>query len=322
MFRTILLLLTLTLFFACKPRKADLSGDEVPGVEDFLASFPSRSLPYMLTDTQLMRKASDSFLINPKTVKSFLPDSVFRPDFKKGEKVVFHALGSVSAEEGETYLFIRAAATGRTVAYVACFDKEGVFRVAMPVVRAEAQKGLHADMLMDGRFTITRNRSRKGPGGEAVYSKDAYVYNSAGVFTLVLTESNETVEDDRIYDPIDTLPRKNPLSGNYVLSRRNFITVRDGRAADRLLFFIHMEKEGGACTGELKGELDVVKPGIARYSRADDHCTLEFTFRGNAVAVRELEACGNHRSTGCEIEGSYPKRREPKRPDAGQPKKK
>jgi hypothetical protein len=310
MFRTAILLIPICILFACKPAKKDLASDEEIGVEDFIASFPARSLPYVLTDTQLMKKYGDSSRINAKIISKFLPDSVFRPDFRKGDKVVYHALGSVKADEGESYLFIRASVTGKSLAYVACFDSEGKFRVAMPVIKADGQRGVSSDMLMDGRLTITRNRNRRSSDGQLVYSKDAFVYNSAGVFTLVMTESNETVGETEIYDPIDTLPRTNPLSGNYVQGKRNFVTVRDGRASNRLLFFIHMERDGAECTGELKGELDIVKPGLAQYSRADDHCTLEFSFKGNSLSVRELEACGNHRSVRCEFAGNYPKRKE------------
>jgi len=37
----------------------------------------------------------------------------------------------------------------------------------------------------------------------------------AGVFTLILTESNEPVGNRVVYNPIDTLPRKNKLSADY-----------------------------------------------------------------------------------------------------------
>jgi hypothetical protein len=166
---------------------------------------------------------------------------------------------------------------------------------------------------MDRRYSVIRNRTRRKTDGSLVYNKSVYVYNTAGVFTLILTESNEAVEQKEVYNPIDTLPRKNPLSGNYVRDKKNFISIRDGRRAGQLLFFVHIEKGGGDCTGELKGELDLVKPTIAQYRKADDHCELEFSFASGSVTMRELEACGNHRGIKCVFDGTFPKKREPKK---------
>ena len=44
---------------------------------------------------------------------------------------------------------------------------------------------------MDSRYTITVLRQRTGSDGMVVYNKKVYVYNTEGVFTLILTESND-----------------------------------------------------------------------------------------------------------------------------------
>jgi hypothetical protein len=71
-----------------------------------------------------------------------------------------------------------------------------------------------------------------------------------------------------------------------------------------------MEKNEGDCIGELKGELDLIKPNLAQYRKADDHCVLEFSFTNNSVTVRELEACGNHRGIKCVFDGSFPRKKD------------
>lgn len=313
MYRWVILVIFFTAMIACKPRKTNLASDEPVDMVDFIESFEPLQLPWTITDISLAQRLSDSFLINPSLMKQFVPDSVFGDDFKKSDKVRFHAIGRVSQEKGETYLFIKASTATKSVGYVLCYDQEPAFRTAMVLVSHPGLKGGSSEFSMDKRLTLTRTRSRRGADGQSVYRKDAYVYNTVGVFTLVLTESNEVVQTEEVYNPIDTLPRKHPLSGDYVINRNDFISIRDGRSDKRLLFFVHMTKDGGECQGELKGELDIVKPSLAQYNKADDHCVLEFAFSANALTLRELEACGNHRSVRCAFGGNYPKRKMPKK---------
>jgi hypothetical protein len=313
MLRTISCVLALCILFACKSRKADLSGDEPLEAEDFIESFAELKLPFMLYDSSLARKPKDSFLISKKVFAQFVPDSVYRHDFGKGGTPRFYSLGRVSVEDGETYLFIKAMSSARNVGYILCFDKLDSFRAAMPLIYSTGDRTVQQEGGMDRRYSVVRNRTRRKPDGSMVYNKSVYVYNTAGVFTLILTESNETVEQKEVYNPIDTLPRKNSLSGNYVKDKKNFVSIRDGRRAGQLLFFVHIEKNNGDCTGELKGELDLVKPTIAQYRKADDHCELEFSFTSGSVTMRELEACGNHRGIKCVFDGTFPKKREPKK---------
>ncbi len=307
--RSFVLLLCLTVHFSCGQKKANLATDETAPPDAFVASFAELKLPYSLTQPDLEKSPGDSLMINRKLIAQFVPDSVFKSGFRKNDKIKFHALGRVSVKKGETYLFVRASAPSRTQAYLLVFDADNHFRVAMPVIRGNDRRRID-EFVMDRRYGLSVIHTRKGREGQLLFTKEVYVYNNAGVFTLVMTESNEEVAPDEVYDPLDTLPAKHPLSGNYAISRNDFVTVRDGKSPNRLQFFIHMEKDGGECTGELRGEMDIVKQGIAHYNKADDHCALEFSFRGNNLILRELEACGNHRGVRCLFSGTY-KRKKP-----------
>ena len=316
MARILSAVLSLLVLAACSQKKVSLSGDEPIEAEDFLASFPEVRLPYMIQDTALSRRPGDSLLIGKKVLSRFIPDSVYRKEFGKGVAPKIYALGRVEVEEGETYVFIKAMTAAKQAAYLLSFDKLDSFSAAMPLIVSAADRNLRQEGGMDKRYSVIRNRTRRKPDGSQVYNKSVYVYNTAGAFTLILTESNEAVEEKEVYNPIDTLPRKHPLSGNYVRDKKNFITIRDGRRQGQLLFFVHMEKGGGECTGELKGELDIIKPNLAQYRKADDHCVLEFSFTAGSVTMRELEACGNHRGIKCVFDGTYPRKREPRKPAA------
>jgi hypothetical protein len=302
----LMVLLSLT---SCRERVVSLSADEELSPAEFISAFRELPLPWSLTEETLSARPSDSVLVNRVLVSRFVPDSVYRKEFRKSDKPKFHAIGRITVKEGESYLLLRASSRSRTMAYILCFDAQDSFRVSMPVMRLPAEARYRNEFSVDRRYVMSKVRTRTSREGQALYRKDAWVYNSAGVFTLVLTESNEPVEDEDVYNPIDTFPSTRPLSGDYRISRRDFLSIRDGRSDKRLQFFLHMERREGECTGELRGELDLVAPGIAQYNRADDHCMLEFAFRGNAVTVRELSACGNRRSVRCTFGGTY--RRKP-----------
>ena len=310
-------LIVLSLFLAaclsCKQKKVSLSGDAPVTLTDLIAAFPEAKLPFLVQDTMMDNKAMDSMPVSAKLIHQYIPDSVFAANFPKGVKAKFHALGRVRVPEKETYLFVKATGGGHQTVYLLCFDEKPQFKAAMALLPFSPVSNGFAEGGMDKRYSIIHNRFRKGADGQYQYHKNVHVYNS-GVFNLILTESNETVTPSVLYNPIDTLPRKHKLSADYVKDKANMVSIRDARRANRLSFFIHFENNGGECTGDLKGEADLVKPNLAIYQDMGDHCELEFSFSGNAVSIRELQGCGNHRGIKCFFEGSFPRKKEAAKP--------
>ncbi|MBM3441605.1 MAG: hypothetical protein FJX89_02770 [Bacteroidetes bacterium] len=289
---------------SCVEKRANLAIDQDLAPRQFVGSFPEIPLPWTLTEAMLSSKPGDSLLINQALVKRYIPDSVYKKHFRRAEHPRFHIIGRISVKEGETYILVRASYRSTVLAYLLCFDLTDSFRVSKPVLQLPVDARYKNEFSVDRRHVMSKIRSRTGRDGQLTYRKDAWVYNTAGVFTLVLTESNEPI-DEEVYNPIDTFPATRPLSGDYRLSARDFLSIRDGHSDKRLTFFLHMERKEWACTGELRGELNLVTPTLAHYDRADDHCILEFSFRRNAVTVRELSACGNRRSVRCTFSGTY-----------------
>lgn len=307
MFRPLLCLLLAAILFSCKRGKKNLSIDESITASEFVGSFPDLKLPYNLHDTILDNKLGDSALINAKLVREFVPDSVFRKDFKTS-KPRFYALGRAIDKNEDNYLLVKAATKEKQVAYVLCFDKESQFRAGMPLVSNSPGKNVEHEGGLDKRFTIIRNRRKTARDGQVYYTKNVYVYNNVGTFTLILTESNEVQETEEVFNPIDSLPMNFRQSGNYVKDKKNFVSIRDGAKPNRLQFFIHFEKNNGECVGELKGEAELVQPNLARYTAPGDPCSLEFRFEGGKVILSELSGCGNHRGIKCFFNDSYPKK--------------
>jgi hypothetical protein len=307
MFRTLTLLALVFTLFSCGGGKRSLNTEETMSVDEFVESFPELKLPFTVHDSSLGRKLNDSLLISAKLIRQFVPDTVFREQFRTA-KPKFYAYGRAEDKNGDHYLLVKAATPTKQAAYLLCYDKVDSFKAGMPlVVKADNRKFAHEGSL-DKRFTITRSRKRTGPDGQILFSRNVYVYNNVGTFTLILTESNEVAEQEDIYNPIDTLTANRKWTGDYVKNKKNFVAVRDGSRANTLLFFVHFEKNNGDCVGELKGEADLVGPGLARYSAPGDPCTLDLQFENTRVTLREISGCGNHRGIKCFFNDSYPKK--------------
>jgi hypothetical protein len=303
------LMVASVLLGSCKSKNIDLSSDSLVTPIQFVTSFPKIDLPYLIQDTMMVWKKRDTLPVASKLVSRFIPDTVFSKEFPKGVHPRFHALGRVKSNSGETYLFLKASAPGRQTVYLLCFNENSVFRAGMALLPASPVSHGFYEGGMDRRYSIIQNHFNRNEDEQLTYHKNVFVYNNAGVFTLILKESNEAVLEKELYNPIDTLPRRNILSADYVLDKNNIISIRDARHAGRLAFFIHFEQKEGECKGELRGEADLIKPDLAIYHEVGDHCQLEFTFSGRSVGLRELQGCGNHRGVKCFFEGNYPRKK-------------
>jgi hypothetical protein len=94
----------------------------------------------------------------------------------------------------------------------------------------------------------------------------------------------------------------------------NLVSVRDGRKPDRISFFIHVEKNNGDCSGELKGEAMLRAPGTAEYRQDGDPCVLKFIFSKSSVTLKEEGGCGSRRGLQCSFNGSFARKKFSKPP--------
>jgi hypothetical protein len=297
------------LLFSCGKKVKDINGDEPIEAADFITAFPAKPLPIMFNESELNKKESDSFLIKKSTTLSFIPDSLFKPAFGSTNNIKFYRKAQYKADSEEIYLFLMAIRKEKKVAYIVCFDKDLIYRAGMELLDNQNLPGVSIEAGMDKKLTIVKQQNKQSKDGKLIYNKSAYVYNTEGLFTLILTESNETLEEASIYNPIDSFPAKGPFSGNYNIDKKNFISIRDDVKPNKLLFFISISKKNGGCEGSLRGDMTKVKTNVFQYNKADDHCIIEFTFTKKNIQVKELEACGNHRGVRCSFDGQFRKGR-------------
>jgi len=296
------------LLAACKSKKVSLAGDEPVEVADFIDFFPETKLPYLVADSNLLKKEKDSLLISYKVFTQFVPDTILHKIFGKNAKPKIYPMGRAAGDE--TYLFAKTLSGEKRAALVLSFDKKDQFIAAMPLLSLDQSAATQQASSMDSRYTITKTIYRKNADGNIGEGKDVYVLNNeAKNFMLIMTDAL----DDRateLTNPIDTFSRKQKYTADYGTGKMNIVSIRDGRKNDRLSFFIHFEKSNGDCTGELKGEAIIKSSTLAEYREGGDPCVLQFRFTGSSVTVKELEGCGSRRGLRCSFDGTYPRKKE------------
>lgn len=299
----------------CKhKKKPSLSGEDPVEVTDFIAFFEPVNLSYQFTDTILQKKGNDSLLISYKIFTRFVPDSVLSKLYGNGVKPTIYALGKAEVSKAETYLFVKTATNDNKAVFILSFDNKNQFITAMTALRPDNNNATGQSFIMDKKYTITKTVTLKNADGNISEGKDVYVLNvKTKNFMLIMTDAlNDKVTE--IINPIDTLPRKNKLSADYVNGKMNLVSIRDGRRNGRISFFIHFEKNSGECTGELKGEAILKSPTTAEYREDGDPCVLNFIFRSTTVTLNEKEGCGSRRGLNCAFDGSFARKKNMKPP--------
>jgi hypothetical protein len=308
----LLLVLLSVLVVSCRSKKVSLAGndDGELNVPEFIDYFQPLPLPYAVTDTILRRKEPEAASISYKLFTRLLPDSLLTRYFGPAVKPRLFAIGKIKVPNAESYVFVKCVGSGRRLLYVLCFDRKDHYSAARPVLYSENSSGVWGAVAMDAKYTLAITHFRKGSDGEVYHTTDDYVFNEAGGFSLIVTESNENKNRVLpVYNPIDTLPHKHKFSGDYAQDKRNIIAIRDSREAGRFYFFVHFEKDNGECKGELKGEAKFVSPGVARFRAYSDPCAVEFAFDEGGVSMKELGGCGVHRDIKCFFEGYFQRHR-------------
>lgn len=310
------LLLAIAFLSGCdKKKKQSLSGDDLVNVSDFISFFSEVAPPYQVSDSVFKKKDKDSLQISNKVFKQFVPDSVLTKVFGKGAKPKIYAIARVDEPGAGSYLFVKTSSGDKKAVVILAFGSDEKFISAFTALRPDNNSQTNQSAVFDKKFTITQNVIRKNADGTVSDGKDVYVLNAgAGTFTLIMTDALEEKVTELI-NPIDTLPRKHKYAADYGFGKMNLVSVRDGKKADRITFFVHFEKGGGNCNGELKGEAVWKTSTVAEYKESGDPCILKLTFSSKSVTISE-ENCGSRRtSLNCSFNGSFPRKKYAKTSD-------
>lgn len=295
----------LVLLLAACGGSAVTGGDGEEAGGDLAEQFRKAELPYTLTDTAVQQEAEGD------TLRGFpltgIPDSVRARVASGGGPMRLYPMVRIAGSGEESYLIMKAVAGSRSGALIAVYDRD-TLRAVAPFLIPDNDRETVQFSTIDAGLSVSRSVHRMTDGGISAEGREVYGYNrDAGGFTLILTDILDETRQELI-NPIDTLPRTHPLAGDYGTGRRNIVSLRDGRNPRSLRVFVHIESEGAACTGELKGELLLTSANAALYRQAGDPCVLRFRFTKNAVTLEEEEGCGSRRGIDCSFNATFKKR--------------
>lgn len=303
------MVMVLVSIFACKSKKS-VKADLQPDIKEFLGAYNKLTLPFSIADTALTDIA-DTGTIGFPLFTQFIDDSIFNHPFGKNRKLSIHPVGKIEQKGKESYFVTLVKNKSLSAVYLSVYDKKK-FVATMPLVMSDEDK-INNSASIDKKLSIVINKEWTVKN-VLFYKRIIYAYNNAGVFTTVLTETNEDRSANAVLNPLDTFPKKNKYSGDYAKGKKNVLFIRDGKTAGQYLFYVHFESEDKdePCKGELKGALKMVSDKAGKYTGNGDPCVLNLTFAGNEVKVKETGSCGNFRGIKCFFNDTYIKKKLPK----------
>lgn len=298
----------------CKSKKnndaANISA--MTGTTEFFEKYKKLKLPFNVADTN-MKEIIDTNTISYRTFTQFVPDTIFNNPFGKNRKLSIYPLGKIEQKGKETYFATLVRDKKEAAVYISVYDKKKII-VSMPLVVAGNDPDIITSAFIDPKLSIGINKEWTVKN-ERFYKRTIYVYNNSGVFTTVLTETNE--EHNVVsggLNPLDTFPKRFKYSGDYAKGKKNALFIRDGKKTGEYLFFVHFESQNKdeTCGGELRGSFKMVSDKAGIYNGDGDQCVLNLSFTTNQVKVKETGGCGNYRGIKCFFNDTYTKKKEPK----------
>ena len=309
MFRTGFVLGCLV-FLACNNKKAESDDEKGFSYDRFSEAFRLITPPVQISDTGLM-KNKDTTTIRYPEFAAFIGDSLKNKLFGKASKPKYVGMFRMDAGQGYTYYMVKALSGAKRAALLLIFNKDQ-FEAVFPFLIPDNNPNTSQLSSIDKSFSIQKGVTLKKPGNQISEGRDVFVYDPASKqFSLILTNPLDNVQEV-VINPIDTLPRKHRFAGDYTKDKKNFISIRDGRYPNQLMVFIHLDKNEGECTGELKGDILLTSTTAAIYRQGGDACVLSFRFSSSSVTIKEEEGCGGHRGLNCTFDGTYPRKKEAK----------
>ncbi len=302
--------LLILLIFSCKEKQIDLSGDVPLNQKDFFGIFKPLSLPYSVSDTNI-DKSADTITIGIKAFLQFFPDSAFTTITGKNRKFIIHPIGKIEKEKEHYYLVIISQQKLKQLA-VFVTDKKNKFLGAKELLQNEYNDEYSHSLSINKEPTFLISKEKMVKDNQLQFSRAGWVYNDVGIFMVVINDSNEDPKKSDVINPLDTLPKKNKFSGDYIKDKKNYVSIRDGKDLNNYAFFVHFERNEGSCIGELKGILQMKKPTRGVFNENGDPCIIDFIFEGNEITLKEQGSCGNHRGIKCFFNDSFVKKKEPK----------
>lgn len=304
-------IIILASILACKSKKTPDTAKISPHTEtnEFFESYKKLKLPFSVSDTNIT--AADTNTISYPVFTQYVPDSIFNNPFGKNRKLSIHPIGKIEQKGKETYFATLVNDKNHSAVYLLVYDKKKITASKPLVISGNDDNSINSASI-DPKLSIVINREWTVKN-DHFYKRTIYAYNTAGIFTTVLTETNENRDAvSGVLNPLDTFSKKFKYSGDYTKGSKNSLFIRDGKKTGEYLFFVHFESENQdePCKGELKGSLKMVSDKSGIYNGNGDPCVLNISFTANTAKVKETGSCGNYRGIKCFFDDTFARKKE------------
>jgi len=296
--------------FSCKEKQLDLSGEVPIKQNDFFGIFKPMVVPFNVSDTNI-EKSADTITIGLKAFLQFFPDSAFKNITGNNRNFLINPIGKIE-KENEQYLFILITEKKKKQIAVFITNKKNKFLGSKELLNNNKKDEYFHSLLINKEPTFLLSKEKMGKDDQLLFSRTGWIFSDAGIFMVVINDTNEGPKKSEIINPIDTLSKKNKYSGDYIKDKKNYISIRDGKNANVYQFFIHFERNEGSCTGELKGELEMKSSNTGIFNETGDPCIIDFVFEDNEISIKEQGTCGNYRGIKCFFDDQFIRKKEPK----------
>lgn len=306
MIKYILGIFLLVSFASCHSKKSKPKKD-LYKAETFFDEFRTLRMPYIVSDTAIANR-TDTSTIPTDVLKKYLPDTVTNKILQKN--IVAHPVGKI--DNATNRFIILSVQDGKEYSwYVLAFDNKNKFLSYIPLINNHKDDGYNHTLSINQEPTFTIGKNKKDSKDNILYTNEGFGYNQeTHQFSLVINDSNENLpESDKIYIPIDTLPKTFAFSGNYQKNKQNVLVLRDGTRPNEYLFFYHFDKtdDDPAAKGELKGKLRMVGEANAIYQQGGDPCVIDFNFKNGKIKIKEEGNCANYRGSNVQFDDTFSK---------------
>ncbi|HUX84910.1 MAG TPA: hypothetical protein VMV20_06725, partial [Chitinophagaceae bacterium] len=270
---------------ACHSEKGQepMTPSRVKTFGDFLKLFPEIHLPYHLGADTLDLRTPDSLSLPPDLVARFFPDTLLRGISRHRDGMKFFPIGATS-DSRLRYLLIRVGDRSQKDGILCTFDDKGKFLGRLLAGRVISKtNNILVTTELDKQMDITVSEEQRLGPGKTLLRERVYSANPGGGFSLILVNSNEPLNPQQLYNPIDSLPSAHRFSGDYTAGHMNLVSIRDAKNQSNFRFFIHFSKDRGNCTGEVDGTARWTGSGDGLFKEKSGPCQIRFSFSSGKV---------------------------------------
>ena len=197
---------------ACKDEKK--SGEGTLKVNDFIDGFKQLKLPYSVADSNI-NTIKDTATLSYAAFPHLIPDTILNSQFGSDKNLTIHPIGKFENKGNENYFVAHIQSKSKSAVYLFVFDKNKKYAATLPLIGSNSNKDFSYNSTIDNKLAIAINKEWKNEN-ELLYNRVIYAYNNVGVFTVVMTETNDQSHlSNKINNPLDTLPQLPETSMRY-----------------------------------------------------------------------------------------------------------